>query len=114
LQDPDRDGLLTRHELGGLDRDSDGRSDEPLHLYGASPFVPDVFVEVDYMVSPDRSFIMKPEAQVLAVREFAKKGMNLHIFISDAIPFQVLPFLFSQRYFLTDRKLFWFIGTDRA
>ncbi len=88
--DQDGDGILTRYELGGLDADGDGKSDEPLHEYGASPFVKDVFVEVDYMyrASPRRDLRMSLEAQNIAIAAMAQKGINLHIFQDDAIAYQ--------------------------
>ncbi|HSP78951.1 MAG TPA: hypothetical protein VLQ93_10505 [Myxococcaceae bacterium] len=87
-QDQDGDGILTLHELGGYDTNANGISDVPLHSYGASPFVKDIFVEVDYMqagTGETESHIMKPEAVNLAVAEMARFGINLHIFISNSV-----------------------------
>jgi len=82
-EDQDGDAIRTVHELGGYDANGDGIIDEPLNMYGASPFTKDVFVEVDYMAKGPNdfeSYIFKPEGASLAVNEFAKKNMNLHIF----------------------------------
>ncbi|WP_375766797.1 hypothetical protein NR798_34640 [Archangium gephyra] len=86
--DQDGDGILTLHELGGYDTNSDGVSETPLHSYGASPFGKDIFVEVDYMAAGTgeaESHIMKPAAVNLAVQEMAKFGINLHIFVDDPV-----------------------------
>lgn len=88
-QDQDLDGIKTKFELGGFNPNGDARSDEPLHHYGASPFVKDIFVEVDYMLraSPRKDLSMALEAQNLSVQEMASKGINLHIFQDDSIAY---------------------------
>jgi len=95
--DQDGDAIITRHELGGYDRNRNGTSTEPLHHYGASPFVKDVFVEVDYMEKWGtfdgkpvvvKSLKMQEAAANIAIEEMAKHGINLHIFIDDAIGYQ--------------------------
>lgn len=86
--DPDEDGIATRYELGGQDLDQDGLSDEPLYMYGASPFLVDVFVEIDYMEGPEKSLRPYDEAIDLAVRELGKGGINLHVVVDSAVPFQ--------------------------
>lgn len=89
--DQDGDGISTRDELGAYDRDADGRSDVPLMWYGASPFVKDVFVEVDYMAAAPGdtvSHVFKPQAVDLAVAEMAKMGINLHVFVDQQLPYK--------------------------
>lgn len=78
-EDQDGDAIPTRHELGG--------SDEPLHRYGASPFMQDVFVHVDYMQNADKSLAPTTEARAMAIATMATAGIRLHILLGQAVPF---------------------------
>jgi len=90
-KDQDNDGIKTIHELGGYDPDKDGTSDEPLHTYGASPFVKDIFIELDYLKGKvngvEKTIKMRDEAVNLAIEEMAAHNINLHIFQDQAIPY---------------------------
>ena len=97
--DSDGDGLPDAWELYGLDLDGDGSVDVDLPAMGADPNVPDIFVEVDYMVKPgtsktlngatatDGGINLKPsdEAMKIVMEQFARSrpafpnGINLHI-----------------------------------
>lgn len=81
LQDQDGDGLSTGAEMGLYL--------EPLHHYGASAFAQDVFVHIDWMMSPRQGPNLKPtdRARELAVSEFADAGINLHLVMGSAVPF---------------------------
>ena len=54
--DTDGDGLPDVWEKEGLDYDGDGKIDVDLPAMGADPNVPDIFVEVDWMVRPQKRF----------------------------------------------------------
>ena len=91
--DQDGDGIKTKHELGGYDANNDGVSDEPLQSYGASPFVKDVFLEIDYMAhAPGETadLSLRPAATNLATAEMAKLGINLHALKGNQVPFQAV------------------------
>lgn len=97
--DTDKDGLPDAWELYGVDLDGDGSADVDLPAMGADPNVPDIFVEVDYMVKPgtsktlngvsatDAGINLKPSdaAMKIVMEQFAKSrpafpnGINLHI-----------------------------------
>ena len=89
-KDTDGDGLFDSWELYGVDTDNDGVVDLRLDLMGADPNVPDIFVEVDWMVAPEENllFITTQQEQSLApsaasmymvYEAFKKQGINLHI-----------------------------------
>ncbi|MBR6806855.1 MAG: VWA domain-containing protein [Clostridia bacterium] len=95
--DTDGDGLYDSWELYGVDTDSDGVIDLRLDLMGADPTVPDIFVEVDWMVNQKKTLgtitIQKEQslappaaAMYLVYESFKAKGINLHI---DAGPTSV-------------------------
>ena len=84
--DPDSDALRTRHELGGLDANLDGISDCPLHSYGASPLLPDVFVEIDFMADKAKSMQPRDGFDQPAKENLRAHGIVLHAFVDDAIP----------------------------
>ena len=88
--DRDGDGLLDTWEENGLDVDADGVVDVPLHEMGADPDVPDIFVEVDWMVQPEKresGFVIQNEislapgesAMRIVYNSFKDHGINLHI-----------------------------------
>lgn len=88
--DTDGDGLLDSWETEGLDYNGDGTIDLYLPAMGADPNVPDIFVEVDWMVRPQKKFLwwetqasrsMAPStaAMRLVYNSFRQHGINLHI-----------------------------------
>lgn len=97
--DTDGDGLLDVWETEGLDCDGDGTIDVDLPAMGADPDVPDVFVEVDWMVRPQKKFLwwetqasrsMAPSsgAMRLVYNAFRAHGIHLHIDVgSDSTDF---------------------------
>lgn len=99
LLDTDGDGLPDVWEKEGLDYDGDGKIDVDLPAMGADPNVPDIFVEVDWMVRPQKKFLwweiqagrsMAPseDAMKLVYDSFKQHGINLHIDVGpDSIDF---------------------------
>lgn len=97
--DTDGDGLPDVWEKEGLDYDGDGKIDVDLPAMGADPNVPDIFVEVDWMVRPQKKFLwweiqagrsMAPseDAMKLVYESFKRHGINLHIDVGpDSIDF---------------------------
>lgn len=97
--DTDGDGLLDSWEINGLDIDGDGIIDVPLNKMGADPNVPDIFVEVDWMVQPERKILgfttqkrisLAPSESAMRIvyNSFKKHGINIHIDAgSDSIDF---------------------------
>ena len=90
LVDTDGDGLYDTWEQYGVDTDGDGEVDLHLEQMGADPNVPDLFVEVDWMVRPSSHFLWwetQPELNLqptqnsmeLVYKAFKKHGINLHI-----------------------------------
>ena len=88
--DTDGDGLPDEWEMNGLDYDGNGTIDVNLPLMGADPNVPDIFVEVDWMVRPKQNFLwfetqksrnLAPSASAmrLVYNAFRSHGINLHI-----------------------------------
>jgi len=71
--------------------DNNGGSDGILLSYGASPFMKDIFVQADYMAGPPGTtwnYAMDSSAVSLAVSTMAGKGINLHIFIGNQVPYK--------------------------
>ena len=99
LLDTDGDGLPDVWEKEGLDYDGDGKIDVDLPAMGADPNVPDIFVEVDWMVRPQKKFLWweikkyrnlapSEDAMKLVYESFKQHGINLHIDVgSDSIDF---------------------------
>lgn len=79
--DPDRDGIITRYELGGLDPSNTGLSLEPLHAYGSSPFRKDVYVEVDWMEDGEKSMKPRDGFDHPAKADLRDHGIELHVFV---------------------------------
>lgn len=90
MLDSDGDGLYDRWETEGIDTDGDGEPDLMINEMGADPYVPDVFVEVDWMVRPEKKFLfwklqsarsMKASENALRMvyEAFRAQGINLHI-----------------------------------
>ena len=88
--DTDGDGLFDIWETKGLDYNGDGTIDLDLPAMGADSNVPDIFVEVDWMVRPQKKFLwwetqasrsMAPStaAMRLVYNAFRQHGINLHI-----------------------------------
>ncbi len=90
MEDTDGDGLYDDWEINGIDRDNDGTVDLHIEKMGADPNVPDVFVEVDWMVQPSQKILFvetqqelslapSSEAMRLVYQAFKDHGINLHI-----------------------------------
>lgn len=92
FHDTDGDGLPDKWEREGLDLNGDGEVELPLHLMGADPDIPDIFVEVDWMekieyknyfgIEFQKKLIShKPTPSVIkpVVDAFAKHGIRLHV-----------------------------------
>lgn len=90
-QDTDGDGLFDNWEINGYDHDGDGVIDVDLPAMGADPHKPDIFVEVDWRETDEKSQKPSPEALQKVVQAFANApvydesgnligtGINLHI-----------------------------------
>lgn len=92
--DSDSDGLLDVWEENGIDVNSDGTNDFPLHEIGADPLHKDLFVEIDYMESPTCSHKPLGDAVTNVMAAFANapvsnpdgtNGIRLHIEIDEAL-----------------------------
>ncbi len=91
MEDFDGDGLPNKWETDGADIDGDGVVDLPLDQWGADPEVPDVFVEVDWMVRPatkgflgfnkqeEKSFAPSEKTIKIVYESFKKQGIHLHV-----------------------------------
>jgi len=90
LPDRDGDGIPDDWEINGIDYDGDGIIDLPLHLMGADPDVPDIYMEIDWMEGlhdktgmrmVNGTYVTLSEQDYLDVtaEEFRKHGINLHI-----------------------------------
>ena len=94
LADTDGDGLYDEWETEGYDADGDGTADLDLKSMGADPNVPDLFVEIDWMVRNEvtDSFLgikytktkgrnLKPSSNALRMvyDQFRRHGIRLHI-----------------------------------
>lgn len=88
--DSDGDGLYDDWETNGIDVDGDGSVDLHLEKMGADPNIPDVFVEVDWMVQPQKkqefikiqpelSLAPSSESMRIVYEAFKNHGINLHI-----------------------------------
>lgn len=88
--DTDGDGLYDSWEKEGIDTDGDGTIDLHLEKMGADPNIPDIFVEVDWMVQPKESigpWVVQQETSLAPSKDamrkvyevFKKHGINLHI-----------------------------------
>ena len=88
--DTDGDGLYDIWEINGVDTDGDGVIDLHLERMGADPNVPDIFIEVDWMVRPEKKFLWfttkseksyapSQDALRLVYSAFKEHGINLHI-----------------------------------
>lgn len=88
--DSDGDGIPDVWEIYGVDMDGDGTIDLPLNEMGADPHTPDIFVEVDWMIQPEKYFLgiciqqeinLAPSesAMRLVYEAFKDHGINLHI-----------------------------------
>lgn len=104
--DSDGDGLPDEWEIHGIDTNGDGIVDLPLNLMGADPNHKDIFVEVDWMVKPEKKISeyrveqggsLAPSAETLKEVEqvFDEHGINLHI---DAGPDSVMNFRTGQKW----------------
>ena len=88
--DTDGDGLPDVWEMNGIDTNGDGILELDLKAMGADPNKKDIFVEVDWMVRPEKKFLwwvtktshsFKPtESQMRMVYDaFQEHNINLHI-----------------------------------
>lgn len=99
LLDTDGDGLPDVWEKEGLDYDGDGKIDVDLPAMGADPNIPDIFVEVDWMVRPQKKILWweiskyrnlapSEDAMKLVYDSFKQHEINLHIDVGpDSIDF---------------------------
>ncbi|MBQ3603813.1 MAG: leucine-rich repeat protein [Clostridia bacterium] len=97
--DTDGDGICDYWETYGIDTNDDGKLELDLKAMGADPKVPDIFVEVDWMVRPAKKFLfwktqsernMKPSESSMRMvyNSFKEHGINIHIDAgSDSIDF---------------------------
>ena len=97
--DTDGDGLPDVWEKEGLDYDGDGKIDVDLPAMGADPNVTDIFVEVDWMVRPQKKILWweikkyrnlapSEDAMKLVYDSFKQHEINLHIDVGpDSIDF---------------------------
>ncbi|MCH5197742.1 MAG: leucine-rich repeat protein [Oscillospiraceae bacterium] len=90
VKDSDGDGLPDEWEINGADIDNDGVIDLELNKMGADPNIPDIFVEVDWMVRPNNNFLWwetqsyrnlapSQNAMRMVYDVFKAHGINLHI-----------------------------------
>ena len=94
VKDSDGDCLPDVWEMFGADVDGDGVVDVHLEQMGADPNVPDIFIEVDWMVDPavtkdflfweitevpENSLMPTDEAMELVYEQFKRHGYNMHI-----------------------------------
>lgn len=88
--DSDGDGLYDDWEINGIDIERDGTIDLHLEKMGADPNVPDIFIEVDWMVQPSENVLFiktqqelslapPAEAMRMVYEAFKKHNINLHI-----------------------------------
>lgn len=93
--DTDGDGLPDVWEMNGIDTNGDGILELDLKAMGADPNKKDIFVEVDWMVRPEKKFLwwvtktshsFKPtEKQMRMVYDaFQEHNINLHIDVGPA------------------------------
>lgn len=90
-EDTDSDGLLDIWEQNGIDVNNDRITDLNLHSLGANPMHRDLFVEVDYMPPHILNTIaindlIKSFRDSPVTNPDRTTGINLHIFIDEAIP----------------------------
>jgi hypothetical protein len=90
--DADNDGLLDVWEKFGVDTDNDGVIDLDLPALGANPLRKDVFVEADYLASPNHSHGPRKDTIDRVVAAFANAplsnpdgtaGVQLHVDVGD-------------------------------
>jgi hypothetical protein len=78
VADKDGDGLLDTWEENGFKNLSTGDVVVPLHLMGANPNLPDLFVEIDHMVDGEHSEKPGRAALDLAGDAFLRAGIRAH------------------------------------
>ena len=89
-KDTDGDGLLDIWETDGIDTDGDGEIDLHIERMGADPNIPDIFVEVDWMVRPQKKILWITTQEELSLapsqnalrnvyQVFKNHGINIHI-----------------------------------
>ena len=86
--DRDGDGLLDEWEVNGIDYVHDGMTEHlDLPAMGADPWIPDIFIEVDYMYREGsglfkqgkKDYRMPKEVYNIVYQAFKEKGIKLHI-----------------------------------
>lgn len=94
LTDTDGDGFADVWEKDGYDADGNGDPDIDLKAMGADPEIPDIFVQVDWMVIPKGLFTkektLKPSATAIQLvsNAFSNHGIHLHIIEGKEIAYQ--------------------------
>jgi len=97
MLDSDGDGLIDEWEINGIDTNGDDVPDLMINEMGADPNVPDIFVEVDWMVRPTQEILFweissgrtmkaSDNAFYMVWQAFERYGIRLHI---DAGPSSV-------------------------
>lgn len=89
LTDTDGDGFADTWEMNGMDTDGDGYTDISLKAMGADPDIPDIFVQVDWMVIPavkygitwrnEKSLKPSESAMEMVYHAFNAHGIHIHI-----------------------------------
>lgn len=77
LKDSDGDAIPDNWETEGVDFDNNGIIDLDLPAMGADPDVPDVFVEVDWMVRPNSKKVLFWEVQFSKSFKPSEKAMKM-------------------------------------
>lgn len=88
--DTDGDGIPDNWEINGIDVDGDGVPELDLKAMGANKNIPDIFVEIDWMVRPAKkilfwetksSYSFKPSEKIMQTvyNTFKAHGINIHL-----------------------------------
>ena len=92
--DTDGDGICDYWEENGIDTNEDGILELDLKSMGADPNVPDIFVEIDWMVRPAKKFLFwetkssysfRPNENIMRTiyNVFKTHGINIHLDVGE-------------------------------